>query len=391
MSATRTQYTAAKPGRVLFLAFELGWSEWTLAFATGAAGAPRLRKVKARNLGQVLDEISKAKVRFGLPANTPVQSCYEAGRDGFWLHRWLQQQKVDNIVVDSASIEVNRRSRRAKSDRLDAGKLVEMLARHAGGEQKVWNIVRVPSEADEDQRQLHRDMRQLRSEQTEHSNRIKGLLAAQGIDVRVTAQFAEVLPTLRTWRDEPLGERLQQRLLREFARWQMVHEQLLELERGRAREVCTSQSPAIDQVRRLLQLRGVGIRSSWLFVMEFFGWRKIRNRRELAALAGMTPTPYNSGDSERDQGISKAGNRRVRGTIVEVAWSWLRYQPASALSRWYGERFGKGSKRQRRIGIVALARKLLVALWRYLEHHELPEGALEVAWQTKIAGAPAVA
>jgi transposase len=387
MSATRMQYIAAKPAGVLFLAFELGWKEWTLAFATGPAGAPRLRKVKARNLGQVLDEISKAKVRFGVPATTPVQSCYEAGRDGFWLHRWLERHKVANLVVDSASIEVNRRSRRAKSDSLDAGKLVEMLARHASGEQKVWHIVRVPSEADEDQRQLHRDMRQLRSEQTEHSNRIKGLLAAQGIDVRVTGQFAERLPTLRTWRGEPLGERLQQRLLREFARWKIVHEQLLELERGRAREICTSPTPAVGQVRRLLQLRGVGVRSSWLFVMEFFGWRKIRNRRELAALAGITPTPYNSGDSERDQGISKAGNRRVRGTIVEVAWSWLRYQPDSALSRWYWERFGKGSKRQRRIGIVALARKLLVALWRYLEHNEVPKGALEVAWQTKIAGA----
>ncbi len=391
MSATHTQYTAAPHARVLYLAFELGWSEWTLAFATGAACAPRFRKVKARNLGQVLHEISKAKVRFDLPAETPVKSCYEAGRDGFWLHRWLTQQGIGNEVVDSASIEVNRRSRRAKSDRLDGGKLVEMLARYDGGEQKVWHVVRVPGEADEDQRQLHRDMRQLRSEQTEHSNRIKGLLAAQGIDARVTAQFAEQLPRLRTWRDEPLGERLQQRLQREFVRWKLVHDQLLELERGRAREIRTATSPAVDQVRRLLQLRGVGVRSSWLFVMEFFGWRKIRNRRELAALAGITPTPYNSGDSERDQGISKAGNRRVRGTIVEVAWSWLRYQPDSALSKWYGERFGKGSKRQRRIGIVALARKLLVALWRYLEHGVLPEGALEVTWQSKVSGAEAVA
>ena len=153
----------------------------------------------------------------------------------------------------------------------------------------------------------------------------------------------------------------------------LAHQQLQQLECGRTREVCTSQAPVVNSVRRLLQLRGVGIRSSWLFVMEFFGWRKIRNRRELASLAGLTPMPYQSGDSDHDQGISKAGNRRVRGTIVEVAWSWLRYQPDSALSKWYWERFGKGSKRQRRIGIVALARKLLVALWRYLEYAELPE------------------
>jgi transposase len=376
---------------VLYLAFELGWKEWTLAFSTGVAGAPRLRKVEARNRKQVLVEISKAKVRFGLPANAPVKSCYEAGRDGFWLHRWLLEQEIANSVVDSASIEVSRRSRRAKTDRLDAAKLVEMLGRYERGEKKVWKVVRVPSEADEDQRQLHRDLRQLRSEQTSHSNRIKGLLAAQGIDIAVSAKFAERLPTLRTWSDQPLGERLQQRLLLEFARWKLAHEQLLQLERGRIREIATSQAPVMDPVRRLLRLRGVGVRSSWLFVMEFFGWRKIRNRRELASLAGLTPMPYQSGDSDHDQGISKAGNRRVRGTIVEVSWSWLRYQPDSALSKWYWERFGKGSKRQRRIGIVALARKLLVALWRYLEHGELPAGALEVAWQSKIAGAPAMA
>jgi len=391
MSATRTQYTAGSSDRVLYLAFELSWKEWTLAFATGVAGAPRLRKVKARNLKEVLTEISKAKARFGLPANAPVKSCYEAGRDGFWLHRWLLQQGIANYVIDSASIEVNRRSRRAKTDRLDAAKLVEMLGRYERGEHKVWKVVRVPSEADEDQRQLHRDLRQLRSEETAHSNRIKGLLANHGIDIAVTAKFGERLATLRTGLDQPLGEGLRRRLEFEFARWKLVHEQRLQLERGRIREIATSQAPVMDSVRRLLRLRGVGIRSSWLFVMEFFGWRKIRNRRELASLAGLTPMPYQSGDSDHDQGISKAGNRRVRGTIVEVGWSWLRYQPDSALSKWYWERFGKGSKRQRRIGIVALARKLLVALWRYLEYAELPEGALEVAWQSKIAGAPAVA
>lgn len=391
MSATRTQYTARSSGRVLYLAFELGWKEWTLAFATGVAGAPRLKKVEARNLGEVLAEISKAKARFGLPANAPVKSCYEAGRDGFWLHRWLLEQGIANHVIDSASIEVNRRSRRAKTDRLDAAKLVEMLGRYERGEHKVWKVVRVPSEADEDQRQLHRDLRQLRGEETAHSNRMKGLLAAQGIDIAVTAKFGERLATLRTKLGQPLGEGLQRRLGLEFARWKLVHEQRLQLERGRIREIATSQAPVMDSVRRLLRLRGVGIRSSWLFVMEFFGWRKIRNRRELASLAGLTPMPYQSGDSDHDQGISKAGNRRVRGTIVEVGWSWLRYQPDSALSKWYRERFGKGSKRQRRIGIVALARKLLVALWRYLEHGELPEGALEVAWESKIPGAQALA
>jgi transposase len=316
-----------------------------------------------------------------------VKSCYEAGRDGFWLARWLAHQGIENIIVDSSSIEVNRRARRAKSDRLDAGKLAQMLARYWAGEKRIWSVVRVPSVTDEDQRQCHRELGLLKAEQTEHSNRIKGLLAAQGLDVAVNAKLAERLGELRTWDGQALAERLQQRLVREVERWQLVHRQILEIEKRRVVEVCQSQAPAVGQVRRLLRLKGIGLTSSWLFVMEFFGWRQIRNRRELASLAGLTPTPFNSGDSERDQGISKAGNRRVRGMVVEIAWSWLRYQKDSALSSWYWKRFGRGSKRQRRIGIVALARKLLVALWRYLERGELPAGASEVDWQSKVSGA----
>jgi transposase len=384
MAATRKQYTAASAKKVLYLAFELGWSEWTLAFTTGPAEPARLRKVGARRLDLVLAEIAKAKIRFGLPANAAVKTCYEAGRDGFWLDRCLRQRGLENLVVDSSSIEVNRRARRAKSDRLDGGKLVQMLARYWGGEDKIWRVVRVPSVADEDSRQLHRDLQQLKAEHTGHSNRIKGLLAAQGLDVGVNAKLAERLEHLRTWDGQALPEQLRQRLLRELQRWQLVHEQILHIEKARAQAIGRCAAPVVGQVRRLLGLRGIGLASSWVFVMEFFGWRRIRNRRELASLAGLTPTPYNSGDSERDQGISKAGNRRVRGMVVEIAWSWLRYQPNSALTRWYWDRFGKGSKRQRRIGIVALARKLLVALWRYLEQGELPSGATEVAWQSKL-------
>jgi transposase len=371
---------------VLYLAFDLGWDEWTLAFATEAMGPARLRKVRARSLPEVLAEIAKAKARFGLPAKTPVKTCYEAGRDGFWLHRWLQHEGIENLVVDSASIEVNRRSRRAKSDRLDAGKLVQMLARYWGGERRVWSVVRVPTAHEEDQRQLHRELQQLKREQTQHSNRIKGLLAAQGLDVQVNAAFVKTVEQLRTWDGQAVGPELRKRLKREMARWQLVHAQILELEKTRENAVLHSSEPELDKVRSLLRLRGIGIGSSWLFVREFFSWRQIRNRRQLASLAGLTPTPFNSGDSERDQGISKAGNRRVRGMIVEIAWSWLRYQPKSKLSEWYWTRFGNGSKRQRRIGIVALARKLLVALWRYLEQGEIPEGAIEVPWQAKFDG-----
>jgi transposase len=369
---------------VLYVAFELGWTEWTLAFTTGAAEPPRLRKVAARDMRQVAAEISKAKARFRLPAQATVKSCYEAGRDGFWLHRCLSRQGIENVVVDSASIEVNRRARRAKSDQLDAGKLGHMLARYAGGEKRIWSVVRVPSEAEEDQRQVHRELQSLKGERTEHVNRIKGLLAAQGLDVTVGAKFSGQVDELRTWDGQALGAGLRQRLVRESARWQLVEAQIQQIEKAREQELCRNEHPAVGQVRRLLGLRGIGRASSWLFVMEFFGWRQIRNRRQLASLAGLTPSPYNSGDSERDQGISKAGNRRVRGMAVEIAWSWLRYQKDSALSQWYWQRFGKGSKRQRRIGIVALARKLLVALWRYLERGEVPAGALEVDWRSKL-------
>jgi transposase len=369
---------------VLYLAFELGWNEWKLAFATGPADNPRLRSIGGRNTQALLQEIVKAKKRFGLADDAPVHSCYEAGRDGFWLHRFLDNQKIDNQVVDSSSIEVNRRRRRCKTDRLDAGKLLSMLIRWHNGERKVWSTLQVPSVADEDRRQLHRDLTELKAERVQHTNRIKGLLAGYGLAVpNVNEQFPEVLAKLRTWDGQPVPAELQQRLMREHQRWQLAERQVKDLENERARKIRNAHDPVVGKVRHLLHLRGIGANSAWLFVMEFFGWRRIRNRRQLGALAGLTPTAYASGDCEREQGISKAGNRRLRTMAVEIAWCWLRYQPASALSQWYEKRFAKGSSRQRRIGIVAVARKLLVALWRMLETGEVPQGAETVTRKPK--------
>jgi transposase len=374
MTATQTHCSERQP--TLYLAFELGWREWKLGFATAPADAPRLRSIGARKLDTLLEEIAKAKKRFGLPADAPVRCCYEAGRDGFWLHRWLEARGLHNLVVDSASIEVNRRQRRAKNDRLDAAKLVSMLLRYHGGEKKLWSVVRVPSPDDEDRRQLHRDLLELKAERTRHVNRIKGLLAGCGLAVtEIGEDFAKVVAELRQWDGRPVPAELHQRLLREYARYQLVHRQIRDLENERARTIRTSDDNPRKQVRQLLRLRGIGANSAWLFVMEFFGWRQIKNRRELAALAGLTPTPFSSGDSAREQGISKAGNRRLRTMAVEIAWCWLHYQPQSRLSAWYKERWGQGNSRQRRIGIVAMARKLLVALWRYLETGAIPEGA----------------
>jgi transposase len=392
MTATRKQYSrkqtpvAASPLRTptLYLAFELSWNEWKLAFATGPADNPRLRSIGGRKTDVLLQEIAQAKKRFGLPADAPVVSCYEAGRDGFWLDRFLSAQGVANSVVDSSSIEVKRRGRRCKTDTLDVGKLLSMLIRWHQGEKKVWSVVQVPSVLDEDRRQLHRDLLELKGERTQHINRIKGLLASCGLAVlTIDAEFPEVLAALRTWDGQAVPAELHQRLLREHERWGFVERQIKDLQNERARKIRTSDEEPVTKVRKLLNLRGIGVNSAWLYVMECFGWRRLRNRKQLGALAGLTPTPYDSGDSAREQGISKAGNRRLRTMAVEIAWCWLHFQPQSALSEWYRQRFGNGNSRQRRIGIVALARKLLVALWRYLEADVVPAGAEVLDWKTK--------
>lgn len=385
MTAITNENCSTAPRR-LYVALELGWSKWNLGMSTGIATPPRRRVIAARDTASLLAEMARAKERFRLPAEAPIVSCYEAGRDGFWLHRFLLAQGIDNQIVDSSSIEVNRRRRRAKSDGLDVGKLLSLLIRYQQGEKEACRIVRAPSVEDEDQRQLHREHLALTIESTRHINRIKGLLAGCGIALEVGHTLPELLSQTRLWDDSPLPPELHQRLLREHARWEFVKRQILDLENLRNRRIRQDETRHIDLVRRLMQLRAIGPGSAWLFVREFFGWRKIRNRRELAALAGLTPTPYQSGDTDHEQGISKAGNRRMRWMLVEIAWSWLRYQPQSQLSLWYGRRFGQGNARQRKTGIVALARKLLVALWKYLDQGEIPEGAEVTTWQQKLKG-----
>jgi transposase len=312
MSATHEDHPTNDRRPVLYLAFELSWNSWKLAFTVAAAQAPRLRPLSARSLVGLALEIKNAKERFGLPADAPVVSCYEAGRDGFWLHRFLTQEGITNLVVDSASIEVNRRGRRAKSDRLDAIKLLSMLIRWHEGERKVWSVVHVPAVEDEDRRQLHRELIRLKAGRTEHDNRIKGLLAGLGLALTIDGRFAERLERLRQWDGSAVPPGLRQALLREFERRQLVARQIRELESQRRAGIRDEDDPQMDQVRRLMRLRGIGANAAWLLVREVFGWRQIRNRRQLASLAGLVPSPYNSGESRREQGISKAGNRRVR-------------------------------------------------------------------------------
>lgn len=361
---------------VLYLSFELGRTEWKLAFTVGRGEKPRLRTLAAGDLRGVEQEIERARQRWGVPEGSRVVSCYEAGRDGFWLHRFLLSRGVSNVVVDSSSIEVNRRSRRAKTDRLDAQKLLMMLIRHDLGEEgRVWSVVRVPSVEQEAERQLHRDWEVLKQERTLHRNRIQSLLACHGILLKLGSDFAERLESLVLWDGSAVPAKLRERLKREWERLELVESQIRELTRQKKEAVAVASSPSLQQIQQLATLKGIGLTSAWVFVCEFFGWRKFRNRREVGALAGLVPMPYQSGSSDREQGISKAGNSRLRTMMIEIAWSWLRWQPESSLSLWFRERYGPG-RRSRRIGIVALARKLLVSLWRFLETGVVPEGAI---------------
>jgi transposase len=303
-------------------------------------------------------------------------SCFEAGRDGFWLHRFLQEIGVENQVVDAASMEVTRRGRRVKTDRVDAEGLVHRLVRYDAGERKLWSVVRVPSIEEEDARHLHRQLGTLKQEQTRLINRIKGLLASQGL--RGQPRRRDFLPWLeqaRLWDGSPLPPGLRSRIDVESQRLEFVRSQIHELEQERKRLLEQSEAPSLQKVRRLMQVKGIGINCAWLLVMELFGWRDFQNRKQVGSIAGLTPTPHQTGQNDRELGIDKAGNRRVRTMVVQIAWGWLRHQPQSALSQWYEQRFAQGPSRVRRIGIVALARKLLIALWMWTEHGIVPEGA----------------
>lgn len=358
---------------VLYMAIELSNKQWKIVFSDGSKR--RRVTVQAGNLAELERAVKTSQERFG-GVERRVISCYEAGRDGFWLHRWLLAHGIENRVVDAASIEVSRRQRRVKTDRVDADKLLALLQRAYGGERDVWSEVTVPSVEAEDDRRLQRELERLKKERTGHRNRVQGILVGQGVRLELKPDFLTQVEQVVLWDGRSLSPELKAEVQREWERLQVVEQQIAKLERTQQERVATAPvgSP-LELVQRLSQLGGIGITSAWIFVMEFFGWRTFHNRREVAGLAGLTGTPYASGEMQRDQGISKAGNRRVRALIVEIAWCWLKYQPQSKLSRWFQQRSGGGGKRQRRVGIVALARRLLIALWRYVADGVIPDGA----------------
>jgi transposase len=373
-AALHSNHNAVAP--VLYMALELSKKKWKVGFTEGKKC--RIVNLAGGDTAGLQEALGVAKRKLGLVAEVAVVSCYEAGRDGFWLHRLLAGWGVENVVVDAASIEVSRQARRVKTDRVDVQTLLRKLRAHHAGE-RVWKVVRVPEESAEAERHLHREAERLKRERGVQVNRIKALLFAQGVRLeRVRVEgWAEQVAAFRTFDGNPLAEDLQRQLLRAGERLALLESQIkaVQGEQERRLEQAGDAGP-LAMVRALRALKGIGPVAAWVFVMEFFGWRRFRNAKEVGALAGLTGTPFASGESSREQGISKQGNRRVRTLAIEIAWLWLRYQPDSTLSRWFRERFGGSAKRHRRVGIVALARKLLVALWRFAETGMLPEGAV---------------
>lgn len=366
----------------IYVAIELSNQAWKLAFGDGTQ--KRQVQIGARDQAWFWREVAKTKAKFKLAEDTPVYSCYEAGRDGFWIHRMLSAGGVTNLVVDPASIEVNRRARRTKTDRLDADKLLAMLLRYwAYGEKKMWSVVRVPEVEAETQRRLHRSAERMKKEKVGHICRLRALLALHGVALK---KWPGSWRSIKDWQGQALPEAVVRELEQQQERLNLVKKQLADLEQCRKARVKAVSDPRKEKseaiteserwTKQLAQLHGLGEETAWTLSHEFFGWRDFKNRREVGAASGLVGSPYNSGDSHHEQGISKAGNARVRHLMTELAWRWLRFQPESTLSKWYQKRFGSGKGRLRRIGIVALARKLLVALWKYGAHEQVPEGAV---------------
>jgi transposase len=367
-----TERTAATP---LLMAMELGSTKWTLGFTTRSAEVTRIRRINAGDMPALEKEMLLAKTRLALPLDAPIASCYEAGRDGFWIHRWLEARAVHNVVVDSASIEVNRRARRAKTDRLDVVKLVAMLKRSHTGE-RVWSVVRVPSPEAEADRQLTREIATVREDRKRARFRIQSLLATQGIRLQIGRAFLRHLSVALTGDGRPLAGAFHQRLTREWEHWSDINARLQRLMTARDEAIAVGADRVTMVARRLCQLRGIAKTGAAVLSAELFATRTFTNGRQIGALLGLVPVPYRSDQRVSDQGISKAGRTELRRVAVQLAWCWLRWQPTSALAQWYRQRFEGAGGRSKRVGIVAVARKLMIALWRYVAQDTLPDGAL---------------
>jgi transposase len=363
-----------------FMAIELSKAKWLVGMLTPLSDKISLRSIPCgavQSLIEIIDRtLDKVLRATGQPAR--IVSCYEAGYDGFWLHRVLDAHGVTNHVIDAGSLLVSRKARRAKTDRLDAEKLVRVLMAFWRGEPKVCSVVQPPSIDEEDAKRQHREREFLMKERVQHIGRIKGLLATQGV--------YEFQPSRRDWQSRlaklitgdgrPLPPRLAAEIDRHCRRLATVNAMLKEIdeERDAAVKKAAPSAPCGSGAQRLAQLKGIGSQIATVLATEVF-YRRFKNRRGLGSYLGLTPSPFQSGGMDREQGITKAGNPRARTISIELAWLWLRYQPQSTLARWFHERTNGLKGRIRRIIIVAVARKLMIALWRYLETGLVPDNA----------------
>lgn len=359
----------------LFMALELSRSTWLVALHSPVADKVSQHRLDGGDTDGLLALIARKRgqAEEKLGRRLRVACCFEAGYDGFWLHRWLGAHGVENRVLDAASVLVDRRARRAKTDRLDAAGLLRTLMALERGEGQVCRVVHVPSLEQEDARRRSRERARLVVERGAHSSRIKGLLMTQGVrDFEPTRRdWQAQLEALRTVDDKPLAPCLQAELLRECRRLRQVMEMIAEVEAEQKAVAMAEEGNAA----RLAQLRGIGLTFATVLDNEVF-FRDFRNRREVGGYLGLAPSPWQSGGVRRDQGIAKSGNPRARRTAIEMAWLWLRHQPGSGLARWFHERVGAAKGRMRRIMLVAMARKLIISLWKYLADGVLPEGAV---------------
>src|SRR6195256_621230 len=363
----------------VYVAFELSKAKWKLGVMLPGSAKMSRYTIAGGDLTALAARFEAARTkaaRTGKPVR--IVSCYEAGFDGHWLHRWLTDQGVINHEIDPSSIEVNRRARRAKTDRIDLERMMRALLDLLRGEPQACRVVHVPSVEDEDRRRRSRARERLLKERTAHTNRIKGLLHGQGIRDAFPLKpgFVKSLESVRTGDGRLLPPGLKQEIVHEHERLSLVNKQLALLEASsKAERRAAEPGSAEARIVQLATLKGIGPVSGQRLVHEVF-YRDFDNRRQVGSYIGLTGTPYNSGNSVREQGIGKAGNRRARETAIEIAWLWLSHQPDSELSRWFRERVGDIKGRIRRIAIVAMARKLLGALWRYLKTGVVPVDAV---------------
>lgn len=363
----------------LVLALELSGKSWEVgAVVPGVVRRPH-RRLAVHDLVGLLGSIERWKSE-AVKASRLVERVvltYEAGRDGFWIARYLLAQGIEVHVMHPASVPVDRRGRRAKTDRIDLDMLLRTFLAWLRGEPRVCSMARIPSEVEEDLRRPGRERERLICERLQLENRMENLLCLHGVSgfkPRLKTA-AERLEQLRSFAGAPLPEKAMAEMRRLMVRHRLASEHLREIEAERDRAAQAAEpNQAGRKIQHLTRIVSLGRETATQLVYELF-CRAFHDRRALASFVGLTGTPFKSGGMDHEQGIGKNGNARVRRILMQLAWRWLRFQPDSVLSRWFAKRTAGAKGRIRKVMIVALARKLLIALWRYVETGEVPAGA----------------